>query len=240
LRRREFRHTLLVRQGVAVDRRITPERMADLYASSDLAPARHTKLNDASQVRFSNASGQSMLCAEPHAKTALGILAQMAPDAIGIKALVDRVNASLGKPPAAGAAESAATLQRVCETLKIAYGAGFVSLKTLPDGYAKSPPERPVASPWARYCATRGDRITTLACKMVTFDKVVFDLLPLFDGTRGQAEIVEHLHILWAKGEIQMQGKSYATVKPDKRLALLNEYYQQLTHGLAKDGMWVK
>jgi hypothetical protein len=79
------------------------------------------------------------------------------------------------------------------ESLVVGWLGGFVELHSHASRAARSPTERPLASPLARLQAVAGRRVSSLWHRVVELEEPDRRLLCLLDGTRDRAALVESL-----------------------------------------------
>jgi SAM-dependent methyltransferase len=177
VRCRRFRQTLLCRAEVALDREIGPERLDGLLLGAR-APVR---VGGASATVEARGADEALL------QAVLDEVADAAPRALAIDELAARVRAR------SGAANPKAHDARFLRDLAFgAARAGGLQLHRRAPRLATEPGERPLASAVARLQAESDEIVTTLWHDSVKLDdEAARALLPLLDGTRDRAALLE-------------------------------------------------
>jgi len=185
LKCRQFRQSLLCRSEVALDRTFHPDRVAGLWASSDLAPGAEPD----GAVRFSSPGYGSFATADPIAVAALRALHAVHPAALRFSSVLDAVM------PATEETSRFKVTRHLASVLQQSYGMGMIELHTRPRPVVLSPAERPVSSPLARLTIARGgEAVVNLRHEHVGLgDDGTRVLLSLLDGTRDREALVQEM-----------------------------------------------
>jgi hypothetical protein len=173
---RRFRETLLCRQGIVLDRKISLDRFQDLFAGSRARPSEPV---EGGQQKFDLPNSGSLTTNHPLAKDMLCRLASLWPDSIRVSEL-----------PFAGFSpdDAADMLMRLLEGVAI-------ELRVSRPRIAKAVGERPAVSALARMQVAAG-------CRMVTNqrhqnielkDDIGRTLVSLLDGSRDRAVLARDL-----------------------------------------------
>ena len=173
---RTFRQTLLCREEVALDRRLRPDWIRQLYVASEARPvSEQPDMQEGVAEVFRGPRGAVLETDSRAAKTALFRLARVWPHSIRF--------------PDLGAGDDAAQL---AEILFQGYRVGLLELHTLARRFASAAGEYPVASPLARLQAQQGAVVTTLRHTLIELDDAVDRyVLMLLDGTRNRDALIE-------------------------------------------------
>lgn len=167
---RSFRRTLLMREGVTLDRTMQPARMRRLHAASSVRPV--------SGESFENERGQQFSASHPAAKALLLALADAWPHSLSFDELLQRVDAD-------------ETL--LADLLWSFYWTGVAELHVEPPRCANVVSDRPRASALARRQLARGPFVTNLRRRVLKIeDPAVRELLLQLDGTRDRASLPDH------------------------------------------------
>ena len=183
---RRFRQTLLCRADVALDRTLVPERTATLFLA---ARGRLVATpEDLTQVDApAAADDESSRDAETLLRALLHELEASAPRRLGLDELAALVAARDGDGCPSGF--SPELFQQVALG---AARAGAVLLHAGAPRLVTEPGERPLAYPLARLQLAAGSIVTTLCHESVKIDDATAQrLLPLLDGTRTRAALVD-------------------------------------------------
>lgn len=173
---RRFRETLLCRQGIVLDRKLSLERLQDLFAASRARPCGP---QEGGRQKFDLPKSGSLTTNHPIAKDVLCRLASLWPESIRISEL------PLATSPPDDAAD---LLMRLLE-------GGAIELRVSPPRIARAVSQRPAVSALARMQVAAG-------CRMVTNqrhqnielkDDVGRRLVLLLDGSRDRAALARAL-----------------------------------------------
>jgi methyltransferase-like protein len=183
LTNRTFRQTLLVHAEQTIDRRITPERLNEMWISTTCRPASaKPSLAEGVAEQFSTPSGLSVNSPRALTKAALVTLSARSPATMRFADLLSaaflKINPLVTAQPAAG------ELAALAGDMLHAYSVGLVELHAGPSAFTVEPGERPQVSALARQQAQHGTRITTMRHESIAVPEAIRALLPLLDGTR--------------------------------------------------------
>jgi methyltransferase-like protein/SAM-dependent methyltransferase len=182
LRNRMFRQTLLVHDGVSIDRTVDARRIMPLHIASPLQATQPVDLAPDSTAAFAGPADGAIRTAEPVTKAALLALADAWPGTVAFDALVDRARARCGRRQEGD--------PRVLATdLLQGLVAGLIEVRTIPYGFTTTAGHRPLASPLARWQAERSTQVTNLRHESINIDTGMQRLLPLLDGTRTRQDL---------------------------------------------------
>ena len=159
LRNRPFRQTLLVHQGVQLNRNLGWQSLAGLYVESQVRPeGDDASLNSSAPLVFKLANGASLTTPNPITKAAMTILSRTWPRAMQFEALHKAARALLDEqgPAAMGIASPAPEEQILGADLLTCFSANIVTLRAMPWRHATKAGERPKATALARLQAARG------------------------------------------------------------------------------------
>ena len=188
LRARTFRQTLLVRDDVALTRKLSPLRLMTLRVASRAQRERTDAgpLVDAPE-NFRTPDNREIRVAAGVTKAALLALAEAWPLAIAFDELHSSARARLAAPAAAPEIER----RQLASDLLQCFAQGVVELHHAPSPFVLDPGERPEASAVARLHAARGTRATSLRHEPGSIDDDTRQLLMLLDGSRTRSEIAQ-------------------------------------------------
>ena len=193
LKCRIFRQTLLCRNELKLDRSAKPELLARFFLSArimqysaplNLLPDVIEEFKLTEKIRISTDF--------PLAKAALHVLSSNAPRLFSWDELAALSYHCLSiSDQAQYKSEDVATLQNI---LYAAYSADVINLHIAKMPIAEYVAERPQTTKLVRYQAAHGNAVTSLLHATVDIESPLsVQLLALLDGTRMQAEIIEHL-----------------------------------------------
>ena len=186
LKSRSFRQSLLIRQGAALDRKLSPVRVMALRVAAPVQ--RDSAAPDMASDRaetFRLADGRTLEASPRIVKSALATLADHWPLPIPFDQLLDEAMARLiGAPPD----KRAAGELLAAEILRLHLGSAAELHRAIPP-FALAAGERPEASAIARRDAPRSTASANLRHEPIALREVERPLLPLLDGTRTRNEI---------------------------------------------------
>ena len=205
VRLRRFRQSLLRRADAPLSPHTHGERLAAMHVSADgslLRAAQAGKVADLARELDPARGGGGPV------RRLLDLLVERAPAAVP----VTQLDARDGDWP------------RALELLlRDAYVGGIVNLHVLPPALVTTPGARPKASALARYQATRGEDLTSLAHARVRIaDPNARRLLGMLDGTRDVPALVAAMTAAWPGG-VRPQAAAFVTHALEQfgKLALL-------------------
>jgi methyltransferase-like protein/2-polyprenyl-3-methyl-5-hydroxy-6-metoxy-1,4-benzoquinol methylase len=194
VRNRKFRQTLLCHADVALERKVGPERLTDLYVASALRPeSPDLDVRSNREDRFRSPRGHGPTTTDPLLKAALVHLAEHWPQAVPFTALAGAARAGLGAGGAQGPFGRADDEQTLGKSLLQLYSANMVELHARPLPFAREVAERPLASPLARRQAVAGPVVTNLRHESVSVSAWQRQALCLLDGSRNRAALLDQL-----------------------------------------------
>jgi SAM-dependent methyltransferase len=165
LRKRTMRKTIVCHADVPLAAEMAPERMKGMFVAASLKRAADR------DDEFELASAHRLTSQNPATAAVLGRLADAWPQAL----------------PADSFSPDAAVilLQLIRRDAAEVYAH--------PPVFARTPGERPIASPLARLQASRGPKVTSLRHETVSLDEPRRQLLELLDGAQDRAGLVEEI-----------------------------------------------
>lgn len=205
---RNFRRSLVCRDGARPDRQLTWPRLEPLWVRGALEVAGH---DDDGAVVFRTRSGDTLSTGVPLLKAALGLLAERDPAPTGFGALAADAGAI------AGTGDPARDRELIGRNLLQCFARGVVELLPRAIAARADVDERPVADPTVRALVGDGavDVVPSLHHEPVRIDPVDRAILPLLDGTRSADQVVSAL--------LDVLGGAEAVQRPVDR-ARLAEY----------------
>lgn len=186
LKCRKFRQTLLCHADLSISDGPISSRVQGLYAASAAtAVSAQPDLTGDRPEEFRGAKGAAMKTAHPLAKTAIGYLTEIWPQAIHFDELLKRCSERTGQP---------ADAEALSEILMATYRAGLVELHVYPPGCVSTAGEYPSTTALVRWQAQHGHTVTTLRHTTIeATGGVETRLLTLLDGTRDRGTLAAEL-----------------------------------------------
>lgn len=174
---RQFRKTLLCRQGLPLDRAGVATRVAEFHISSDVTPS--PAADEADGIDWKSPGKGTATTSNPVLNAALTAVHEAWPGSIPFGTLLDAVI-----PVAAGESRFKVAKQ-LADHLHRAYAAGILELHSRPRHIVREPADLPIASPLVRYHLERGNETVNLRHEETTVeDEAARRLLALADGSR--------------------------------------------------------
>lgn len=207
LRNRMFRQSLVCRASVQLDRTIVPEKVYDLFVSSEIRPA-----SAEPNVREPNAT-EAFVVAErmqvesgsPLMKAAFMHLSETKPLPIYFDDLVRAARNRLLFSPNPSANEWRANRAEVGSGLLLAYRSKMVEFHSCALPIAIVPGDRPQVSPVVRLQASRGAIVANLRHEVIALNAFDRALVQLLDGARDRAALIAELSKLVADRKLKVQ-----------------------------------
>ena len=209
VRNRMFRQTLLVHEGVAIDREVPARRLMGLHAASPARPE-----GDAGDVRRELRSparatfvggGATTTTSDPVVKAALLHLGERWPRSVPVAALAAAARSwAEGGPAVVDPADPGPATRRLAETLLRTHVTGQVELSVRPADAAARADERPRATTLARVQAGNGGGVTNRRHEWVRLDELQRHVLRRLDGTRDAAALAAEVAHAAARGGLNV------------------------------------
>jgi methyltransferase-like protein/SAM-dependent methyltransferase len=237
VRNREFRQTLLCRQGARPKRALTTDFMHGLLASSRaVAEDQPVDLTSGRKVVFSNGK-QRADATLPATKAAFAALGEAWPQAIDVDELC-ALALERAAPFVAG--NPVDEVRRA--TLGDLFGGvmyGMVRLHTLPPPCTNVVSDVPRAHPLAASQAERGNIVVNAHHENVQLEPVEVALLKLCDGERCVSEIVDLLMKQFLSGRIVL-GEGKSPIAPEIARATLSDHVDRGIASLTRNALLVE
>ncbi len=186
---RTFRRAILCRASVDVARSTSALIVDELRVSSRLEPTKpDPDIKRRAQVAFSGVNGE-IVCDHPLTKAALVHLAEVAPGSLPFPELIAAARTRLGDAKASD--RDVDLLRRFLLRSFLTTGSNTIELRTFQAQMVSRAGERPAVTAWAREESKRHIRVTSMRHEGIVLDDTLRMLIPLLDGTRTEAELLE-------------------------------------------------
>jgi SAM-dependent methyltransferase len=203
VRNRMLRKSLLVREGVPIDRHPPPARVLDAGLSASALARPRQKDEEAPPdlrpgVSMSFASRVGVMSTDdPLTKAVLCALHRAWPLSLSVADLGQAAIELLGQPTPP---------QALAEVLHAGFFSGFINLHapSLPTPFTLLPQERPIASPLARLQARDRDQVTSLRHQVVSLHPIDRVLLQALDGSADRRALHAFLCAAERRGVLQV------------------------------------
>ena len=190
LRHRTFRRTLLVRAGAAISHTVPAERIAAFQVASNAEPvgAEEDPCSDREE-EFRGPNGIILRTTDPLFKAAMRYLGGKWPHAVPFTELREAARARLGGDASDATLAESDTRELGSRLLRCYTSSALIELHVHLPPFAAVAGERPIGSPFARWQAARGARVTNLRHENGPIPDAERRLLIALDGTLDRAAI---------------------------------------------------
>jgi cyclopropane fatty-acyl-phospholipid synthase-like methyltransferase len=208
---RTFRQSLLCHAGLMTCDSPSPEAVRSLRLVAMARPENPTPdlLSD-SHEPFLTCHGDKLMIDEPLLKAALFALYQLWPRSASFEELWAATLKLLGRSKVTEPADRTefATRLLLCHMVRL------VNLHTFDPPIATEPGDQACATALARRNAAAGARVVSLRNHIAVLEEIDRLVLPLLDGTRDQAAIVDNLASEVAAGKLKLKADGDLIVEP--------------------------
>lgn len=218
LKGRKFRQTLLCHQEVSLQRRIDPRRIMNFFVASRSVPLDEKgdslkmeaeEALDRAELAFGIPGGSSLTTDHPAVRRAFFHLGRVWPMPIPFAELMAAI--SDGNADADEEARWA-----VADSLLSAYAGNLAEVYVDVPRFARTPGQRPVASPLARRQIQDGTRVTTLTHRTVDVARTSAPwVLPLLDGSLRREEVTAKVRKALRSANAMRNGDDWAVDQAD-------------------------
>ena len=119
-------------------------------------------------------------------------------------------------------------------------GSDMVELHGMPITFARTAGEKPTALPIARWQAQRGPVATNRRHEVVRLNDLDKHLVPLLDGTRNRAALVEELTKVAQTGQLNVQKDGMTLYEPKDISGALSSVMEQALANVARMALLVQ
>lgn len=235
VRNRYFRQTLLCRQDVVLKRNLGPADVADLLVASNAAPEKTpADLSPEAQLTFKTPDGASVQTNRPLTKAALIVLKENWPRALTLPDLLKEAARRLNNP----GTDQPASRQILAADLLQCYSARVVAFHTWQGNFVTQAGEIPTAAPLPAYMCSRGrTTVTNLRHETVGLDAVAQHILPVLDGTRDRAALLDYVEELIRKGTLTARQDDKVIADPAQIRGVARQAVEQTLTRLAQNAL---
>ncbi len=245
LRNQTFRQTLLCRQEVALDRRLTSDAMLPLYVGSRarLVTAQ-ADMRDGSLAQFRGPDGRVFSTTHPVSKAAFFYLAEITPRNILFSELLSAAREYVYGAQSIDDAVQKQDAQQLAANLLQAYcdSAQLIDLHSHLIAVANRLSKYPSVSQVVRYQAEHGSTITNLRHEFIALDPNALHLrlLPYLDGKHDRAALLDVLTSWTAEGKIGVRDDDGKLVTNTKQLnSILDLNLDAILHWITRESLLV-
>jgi methyltransferase-like protein/2-polyprenyl-3-methyl-5-hydroxy-6-metoxy-1,4-benzoquinol methylase len=208
VRNRMFRQTILCKTGSAVNRNVTAGRLEKfLFASAAKAQDDLTDLSAETRITFKSPKGPSISISRPITKAALFALKEAWPRALGIDELAAAAKKKLmeGGIKDAEKVEEAQFKQVLLADMLQCMTISLVEYHLWQGDFVSEISEKPKVSPLGAVYAKMRPRTVNQRHETVPLDAALINMIPLVDGTRDKAALVEGMVALVKEGVLSLK-----------------------------------
>jgi SAM-dependent methyltransferase len=208
---RAFRQTLLCHTGLTTYEGPMPEAVRSLRLVAMARPENPSPdlLSDAREP-FITSYGNTLIIDEPLIKAALMVLYRLWPQSTGFEELWAATLDLLGRSETASEADRGELAAKLLECHRYQ----LVNFQTFEPPIASEPGGRPRATALTRRTAAGGARIISLRNHIATIEEIDRLVLPLLDGSRDEAAVIEGLASAVAAGKLNLKSDGEPIVEP--------------------------
>ena len=239
LRNRVFRQTLLVHQGIVLNRNIQWHHL-DQFSFATPARPPTTAIDYTAGVaqEFKSPRGAGVATREPIVKAALSVLAERWPQALSFAELRTASRIRLISAMPVGEAGSGERDAEILGTELLHCVAGsIVELHAEPAQLTLEISARPRASALARYQAGKGALVTNLRHEPTSLDEFNRQLVPYLDGKHDHNALVDILVSLVGAGTLTVRQHEKIVTEPGEVRTILVGILPQTLQRMARSGM---
>jgi methyltransferase-like protein/SAM-dependent methyltransferase len=239
LRNRTFRESLLVAADNAPNWTIDPGRARFMHIASGSKPAGTTPpdIRSDATVQYETRSGMALTTNRPLLKASMQILADRWPGTIPFDELRTAARALVGT-----AGDPAEDTRSLAASLVNTYiSSDLVELHAVPITVALAPSEKPEAMRSARVRAEEGvPGVWNARHEVIRLTDLDRRLLPLLDGTRDRAALLDRLTEVAVAGDLTVQREGQRLRDPADVRTALGAVLEQALKGMAGNALLVK
>ena len=232
VRNRAFRQTLLCRGDVALERILSPDRMASLYVASPAVPA-PVSSGKGPATTFRVPDGPTFTPGQPLVTAAFRLLAERWRQAVPFDDLCAAACHRAGVP------NDASARQLIAADVLVGYTVDAVELRTIAADFVTIPTAKPRASRVARLQAGKGERVTNQRHEVVILDDLSLRLLSLLDGERDREALLGALVDLAVQGTLVVEQGGTPVSDRGRLRGLLGPAFEHALANLARCALLV-
>jgi len=203
-----FRQTLLVHQGVPVQRKLEAQALKGFYFATQAQPVETpVALAQGTTTTFRAPHGATLTTGSSVTKAAMLLLAERWPLGLPFAELAAAARARVqeGTGVAADPAAAARDEAQLASEMMQCYGVGVIELRVRAPNLCLTPSAHPVASPLARLQVERGRPLTNLRHEPVPLDESNRQVLRLLDGSHDRDALVAAMVRMAKDGALHVQ-----------------------------------
>ena len=235
---RTFRQSLLCHADARPSDDPLPEALPTLRLTALARPeaqGQEVDVRSDSPVGFVSLFGDHLGVGQPLLKAAVVALCERWPRSAGFDELWSEALARLGRPRTGSEADRGAFATFLLQ----GHMTNLVNLHAYDPPVAPDPSERPVAPPLVRHQAAANARVISLRLCAAALDDLDRLVVPLLDGSRDRAAVVEELAARTAAGVLQIQENGVPVRDLGRARALLADPVLQSLQKVAGEALLI-
>ena len=240
---RTFRQTLICHDRHRPNYAVSPEVVSRFHIAAGLRPENGAvDLGPDINMVYTSPDGSKLETRDPIVKAAAQCLLEAWPQALAFAELAPRSRALLNPWAAVDpvqAREDAAVLSKLILPGYLRGGTKMFELWQCRPRFVAAVSDRPAASAYARWQATRQEKVANLRHEFCTLGAFTRKLLPLVDGTRDQAALADELVGFHDRGEINVDVRGQSVKDRPRARELLAQSLKQELAALARSALLV-
>jgi methyltransferase-like protein/cyclopropane fatty-acyl-phospholipid synthase-like methyltransferase len=248
LRNRMFRESLLCLDKVQPNWAVQPDSMRVLHVASGSQPIGQdgkalpqVNVKGEENVSYKSPAGMSMATTRPLLKAAMHVLQQAYPATVPFDLLRKQARELIGGADPTDPKTVAEDTQVMAIGLLNCYmGSDLVELHGMPITFVRTAGEKPTALPIARWQAQHGPVATNRRHEVVRLNDLDKHLVPLLDGTRNRAALVEELIKVAQTGQLNVQKDGLTLTDPKEIGTALSSVMEQALANVARMALLVQ
>jgi methyltransferase-like protein/2-polyprenyl-3-methyl-5-hydroxy-6-metoxy-1,4-benzoquinol methylase len=230
---RNFRSSVLCRQGMPISRELDWELMPRFYVAAQIPELTPDYVHENKSFSL-NSSREVVEIDNQFVKAALITLTNTYPQVIAFEQLFNLLCSNL-TPESLATIDLQELKDELAEELHYLYCVEVIELHTHPVLCLAEVSEKPLAPPLARWQAKNGKNVVNIQCKTGELDVVAMQLLPHLDGTNTHDDLLNILLDLQKQGVFAVEGiTDEAAIRETFNSALNNTL-----HALAKNALLI-
>jgi SAM-dependent methyltransferase len=223
---RNFRSSVLCRQGMPVSRELDWELMPRFYVAAYIPELTPDYVHE-NKIFELNTPREKVEIDNQFVKAGLITLSNTYPQAIAFEQLFNVLCSNL-TPQSLASIDLQELKDTLAEELHYLYCMEAIELHTHPVQCVVAVSDKPIAPPLARWQAKNGQAVVNMQCKTGELDIVAMQLLPHLDGTKTQADLLNILLDLQKQGILAVEGAMDEAAIRETFQTALNETLQAL------------
>lgn len=240
LRNRLFRQTLLCHKDVSLRRMLDEKSVAGLLISSQTRPEREkVDLSFGKTEKFQTRDGMFIETDNPVVKAALVILHRIWPEAVYFEDLLEESLAEMKNIMGGDLPDRKDWRSEMGKGLLHCYVSDAVELRTWRFGVETRISTHPEVSKLTRYLYDHQQCIVNWRHEAVNLDPMAMHLIPVLDGTRNKAELIEHLEKLVRNRTLTLTRYDMPLTDPSLVSRSITESIDNILSGMANAGLFV-